>query len=80
MEVHKFTWMSEKAEFKIWNLERNKEMRNKKCVTKKLVRTFRNLSFWFSLRANQLNSFYIWNIWMNTVVFPNYLQNFQMRH
>ena len=36
MEVHKFTWMSEKAEFKIWNLERNKEIRNKKMRDQKI--------------------------------------------
>ena len=34
MEVYKFSWMNEKAEFEIWNQQHNKECVIKKCVTK----------------------------------------------
>ena len=70
---------------------RNKEMHDEKCVikylksflycTRQYVKNFREFPFWILLRANQLNSFYIWNIWMNTAFFlksiPQRLFNFK---
>ena len=66
-------------------------MHDEKCVikylksflycTRQYVKNFREFPFWILLRANQLNSFYIWNIWMNTAFFlksiPQRLFNFK---